>query len=274
MTSRLGDCQLTDLRATLTDRDRAILETLRKLRCVRTNQIQRLFFLDSSTPRACLTATMKALNRLKTYGLINHLPREVGGVRSGSKGIIWYLAEPGIRLLNLGSDVTARTRFVQPSPSYMRHTIAVSECYVQITEICRTGRAMRLKRIELEPECWRGYTMNGKNQSLRPDLYAETASGRFEDSWFIEMDLATESVHDIIEKCNRYYFYYGTQKEQHATGVFPVVLWIVPSDARKEAITDALKRTFHSRHNPIHLIITPNQLWSVLTDGARQEDLI
>ena len=132
---------------------------------------------------------------------------------------------------------------------------------------------MILKRLEVEPGCWRSYNKNEQIVSLRPDLYAETVSGEYEDHWFIEMDLDTESVPAVLDKCRRYHEYYLTNKEQHAVGVFPYVLWIVPTVERKEKIISAIKNTFGNRRAHIFLIITPDQLYSALKDGVTEDRL-
>ena len=271
---RLTNQQLGAIELQLSATDRRILETLRLLRYTKSNQVQRLFFVRSITPRAKLVAASRALTRLMSFGLVDHLPDHFKGWGKGTTGLIWYLTEAGGRLLDLGKlNEGKRTRHLEPSSAFVRHTLAVSECYVQITEICRMQPDMKINRLDVEPVCWRSYQKDGKAQSLRPDLYAETASGRFADHWFIEMDLDTESPNDIVEKCRRYQYYYQTRKEQDTRGVFPIVLWIVPTEERKQKLFDAIRFNFGTRYPHMHLIITPNQLWTVITEGARKEDL-
>ena len=59
-------------------------------------------------------------------------------------------------------------------------------------------------------------------------------SGQYEDRWFIEVDLDTESPNKIIDKCERYHKYYRSGLEQQESGVFPLTVWIVPSAERKK----------------------------------------
>ena len=271
----LTDLRLGEIELTLIARDRQILETLRTFRYMRTNQLRRLFFFSNhSTQRAALTATTKNLNRLKAAGLINNLEKRIGGVRTGSLGLVWYITEGGVRLLELGKGKERkRINAPDPSPIFLRHTLAVTECAVQITEICRMAQGLTLKTLHVEPETWRAYQKDGKAQSLRPDLYVEIINGKYEDRWFIEMDLDTESVQEIVEKCCRYQHYCQTGKEQQANGVFPLVLWIVPTEERREKIVEAIRLQFGNRFPHLHLIITPDALWNTLTEGAKQEDL-
>lgn len=271
----LTDLRLGEIELTLIPRDRQILNTLRQLRFLRTDQIRRLFFYEHhSTTRAALTATTKTLNRLMTLGLINHLDKRIGGVRTGSYGLVWFITEGGVRLLDLGKDRDQkRINNPDPAPIFLRHTLAVAECYLQIVQICREAKELTLKQLVTEPGCWRGYPKAGKPVSLRPDLYTEVVSGEYEDRWFIEMDLDTESVQSITEKCSRYQEYCQTNLEQKANGVFPLVLWIVPTEDRKQKMIDAIRQAFSSRYPNIHLVITPEELKTTMIQGAKKEDL-
>lgn len=274
MSGRISDKRLGEIEMTLSQQDREILETFRQLRYLKANQVERLFFHRSITVRAKLVTVSRRLNRLMEDGLLNHYSKKVSGARSGSNGYVWYLTEAGYRILNLGTGAESkRLRGHEPSSAFLRHTLAVSECYTQFTEICRMAQDMELKYIAVEPECWRSYHKDGKAQSLRPDLYAETISGQFEDRWFIEMDLDTESVNDIVTKCRRYQYYYQTRKEQESSGIFPIVLWIVPNQERKGKLIDAIRFNFGKRYPHINLVITPNELWNTLIEGAKKEDL-
>ena len=269
---RISNRMLGEIELRLSDRDRAILSSLQILRYIKTAQIQRLFFHDLNNDHTSFVMTTRVLKRLKKEGLIEHLERRVGGSKAGAGALIWHLTEAGSRLLKLGTDPTGRTRYLEPSPSLLCHTIAVTECYVQITEICRLSQNMSIKTLCVEPDCWRGYLSGRKKISLRPDLYAETISGNYEDHWFIEMDLGTESIPVVLDKCARYEEYYQTKLEQSADGIFPYVLWIVPTEDRKEKIAAALRKD--RRHKlKLDLVITPAQLYSVITEGVKKDDL-
>jgi hypothetical protein len=68
------------------------------------------------------------------------------------------------------------------------------------------------------------------------------ASEKYTDSFFVEMDLATESTTRITEKARAYRLYWQSGREQATEAVFPTVLFIVPSTGRKVQLTDALSR--------------------------------
>ena len=61
-----------------------------------------------------------------------------------------------------------------------------------------------------------------------------TATSQTELVWFIEIDLGTESGGAIGRKCRTYHDYWTTGTQQHRTQVFPKVLWITPSERRRE----------------------------------------
>lgn len=267
--------RLEAIRADLTERDIRLLTFLRNLRYMKTDQIRRIFFPEGEkTLHACKVAAFKTLNRLQALGLITHLEKRIGGVRAGSQGMIWHITEAGARLLYLGTEKqNTRKRLLEPVPSFLRHTIAVTETFTQIVEICRDDPVMKLSRIEVEPDCWRSYQKNGKSISLRPDLYAKTVTGDYFDHLFIEMDLDTEAPTAIVEKCRRYLEYYQTGKEQKVCGAFPLVLWIAPNPDRKDRMADAMKTSFRNRFPRIFFVIVPEELEAVLRDGVEKEKL-
>lgn len=80
---RVSNKQLGEIEMTLNERDRHVLETLRLLRYCKTNQLQRLYFYTASTPRAALTAAMKALNRMKVLGWSITLNGELAAQAAG-----------------------------------------------------------------------------------------------------------------------------------------------------------------------------------------------
>jgi hypothetical protein len=98
---------------------------------------------------------------------------------------------------------------------------------------------------QTEPACWRPYLgPHGALETLKPDFYAVTASGEFEDSWFIEVDRGTESLPTLLGKCRQYQRYWQTGREQAERGVFPAVLWVVPDDARARVLVRGIRQAY------------------------------
>ena len=275
MNTRISKVRIGEIDLALSANDRETLQALKRLKFLKTDQLRRMFFSNGHTTiQASKTSTLKRLRRLKKLGLINHLDRRYNLGNYGSQAYMWYLTEAGSRLLDLGTDIDSkRKRVSESSPTFIRHTIAVAECYLQFIEICRAEANLSIRCLDTEPDCWRAYRKNGQDISLRPDLYTETLCGEYRDRWFVEIDLDTESIPIVIRKCSRYLQYYTTNLEQTATGKFPVVMWIVPSSRRKENIITAIKETFKDRYVHMFLVITPEELHNVLLDGVKKEDL-
>ena len=266
--ARLSQARLEELSNIVSLKDKEVLKAISDCHYLMTRQIQRLLFFNSSTPSACMTAATRALKKLKSYGLIDTFKRRIGGVRAGSASFVWHLTEGGIRFLNLqNEDNTSRKRFLEPSYAFMQHTLSVAECYIRIVELCRDNNSLSLKTVEFEPDCWRRYIYSNLNSSLNPDLFIATRYGEYEDRWFIEIDLSTESVQAILAKCERYHQYYRTSAEQKANGVYPVTLWIVPDLKRKNKLESKIK---HEYANKVKLfrVITMDELDGIIVNGC------
>ena len=133
---RIGRNQLEKYSEELTQRDREILASLKKCKFLLTGQIQRLHITNASTQKAARRAAARELRKLKDYGLVNTLERRIGGTRAGSGSLIWHLTEAGERFLAMeNSEQYTRRRYLEPSRMFLRHSLAVSECYVQLVEI-------------------------------------------------------------------------------------------------------------------------------------------
>lgn len=267
MPERASKRRLEEVMRALSDRDMCVLNSIRDYRYLTTDQIRRLHFTESTSTTAALRATSRNLNKLKAMELIASLDRRVGGVSSGSGSFVWRLEPAGEHLLNLTNDsIRPRRKQFNPSTYFLAHTVAVSECYVRITEVC-TGGKVKLIEIQNEPGNWRPYNSGGKIVSLKPDLFAVTVSGVYEDRWYIEIDLASESPIRIIEKCRRYHQYYQSGFEQKQCGVFPLVVWIVPDTARKDTIRQHIQSEFSKLPN-IFAVITPDEFEALIRQGA------
>lgn len=265
---RLSRQQLEEAATRLSGRDREILTAAQRYRYLLTGQIQRLYFTGSTTPTAAHRAATRALRRLKELGLLDHLARRIGGVRAGSGGLVWHLTHAGERLLYLENHtLTPTKRFSEPSPYFLAHTLAVADIAVQLTELCRRQHTLKLTTLQPEPDCWRTFSEYGALQSLKPDLFAITVSGQYEDRWFIEVDLDTESSNKIIDKCERYHKYYRSGLEQRESGVFPLTVWIVPSMERKEKLITHIRKAFDKQPR-LFAVITADELEPLVRQGG------
>ncbi len=270
---RLSRQQLEEISASLGERDREIIRAIQRYRYLLTGQIQRLYFTDAATPAAALRAASRALKKLWEMGLIDHLARRIGGVRAGSGGLVWYLTHAGERLLRLREQSASPMRpYTEPSPYFLAHSLAVADIAVQLTELCREQPRTNLATLQPEPECWRSYSEYGTIMALKPDLFAVTVSGQYEDRWFIEVDLDTESPAKIIGKCEKYHKYYRSGLEQEETGVFPLTAWIVPTLERKEKLITRIREAF-DKQPKLFTVITVDELTHLIQYGGDKQML-
>jgi hypothetical protein len=126
-----------------------------------------------------------------------------------------------------------------------------------------------LLKADVEPDCWKPYVGDsGSVTYLKPDLYIVTTADDYEDHWFFEIDLATESPSRIVLKCAQYYRYYQSGTEQRNSGVFPLVVWIVLDKKREESLQCHIADEFGTRQRDIFLVITPDKLETLICKGA------
>jgi len=194
--------------------------------------------------------------------------RRVGGLQAGSAASIWMLTTTGQRLRSLRTGLGAVGRNREPGEGFIRHYLAIADTHLALIEAQRAKR-LELLTVEIEPAAWRSYTgPTGTPVTLKPDLYAVTASGEFEDHWFIEVDRATESIPTLIKQCRQYEAYRHNGTEQAHSGLFPLVLWVVPDELRAAKLHQALTL---ARDLDITLfrITTPDRLITTITGGEQ-----
>lgn len=265
--------QLLAIEKQLSARDHSVLETIQKYRFLTSDQIARMFFSDCANKISQGRQQQLLMKRLREHGLADALERQVGGYGGGSAVSVWYLTETGHRLLTLNSaDPYHRKRFLEPSAATMNHTLAIAECAIQIMNSCRYSADLDLEAIDTEPSCWRRFKDGDRVNYLKPDLFAITNYDNYEDRWFIEMDLGTESATQIIEKCNIYLRYFYTGIEQKETGMFPLVVWIVKDAGRKESLKQYIQASLKAQPK-MFLVITPDELEKMLRQFIDSKEL-
>jgi hypothetical protein len=272
---RISKRELREIATRLNSKDQAILSVIQTCRYITSRQLMRLFFVPVAhfNRSASMRNANRHLYRLKEWGLIAHLERRIGGVRAGSGANIWYLTEAGYSVLRLyevnNSDSTIRRkRHHEPTLHFAKHHLAVSEVYVRLHELTGKRQAIDLTAIALEPVCWREFPnlIGAKPAILKPDLYAVTAvkdnasSEEYEDYWFIEVDLDTEAPATVIRKCEQYIRYLQSGIEEREYGVFPRVVWIVPTDKRKSSLEQHIENNFMGVERELFVVITLDAL--------------
>lgn len=270
MRPTLGRRQLAEVASRLNERDWAILSDLARYRLLSGQQLRRLHFTGHASKPAAARAATGALHRLSTLHLIRTLSRRIGGQRGGSDSYLWHLAPAGARLL-ASRNTTARPRpglTSEPGSRYIRHTLAIAETAVRLHEHAATDR-LEILALETEPRCWRDYLdPAGARRLLKPDLFTITAAhgSEFEQLWFIEIDLATESAATIAAKIGIYDRYQASGRAAHHHGVMPRIAWITPDQARADTITD-IART--STSPGVHQAMTLDGFLATVTETIR-----
>ena len=230
--------RLRELDARLSQRDRAILVRVSELRFVTGAQLARLHF-DGIPPRT----VREALRRLVRLGLLERLPRVVGGVRAGSSGYVYRLGPSGQRLaVSRGWQLAGgKWRAYTPGTLFVAHALQVTELHTLLVEANRAGR-IELLELAAEPACHRHFGGLGSQRVLKPDSFLRFGLGDYEWSWFIEVDRGTEGSRALTTKLRQYVEYQASGTEQADHDVFPKVLWTAPDEARVGAIRSGVEQ--------------------------------
>ena len=228
--------RLHQLANTIGDRDQAMLEVVGRLRLVTGGQLGRLFFASSPSAASGARACRKQLQRLCDLGLIESLPRAVGGVRGGSAGTVWRATSEGRRLTAWlgGEELPGRRSRYLAGAAHQAHTLGLSELYVALREGDQAGR-LELLEYQAEPACWRSFMSGfvGLGQP-EPDAFVRLGVGDWEHLAFVELDRGTEGSSALQRKAEAYQAYWRGGHEQQRAGIFPRVVWIAAT-ARRQA---------------------------------------
>jgi hypothetical protein len=256
--------RLAEIEAQLSTRDRQALELVGRFRVMSGAQLQALLWADIA-PSAKARVARRGLARLTRLDVLQPLERRVGGERAGSASTTYAVGRAGQYLAHAGSSKRRVRAAYTPGARYLAHTLAVAGLYVDLA----TQHRVELFRFDPEPDCWRTYmTGFGARQVLKPDAQLVLATKTREFAWFIEMDMATEALTTVAAKASRYHDYFRTGIEQTNRGLFPRILWIVPSPARAEAVRETLTTLPHDAH-PLFVVATADEALAVLTAEGR-----
>ena len=203
-----------------------------------TTQLARLTAPEYASSASALRQTQRHLASLAQQRLLMSLERRVGGWQGGSAVTVWAATTRGHRFVAAeGEEVARRQRPREVSTTFLDHLLAITEVRTSIEEAVRQ-EADTEAAVALEPECWRtALSPSGQPQVLRPDLAVTITSPAYEDRYLIEVDRATENPGRVIATCWRY------QEHQAQAGdgdVFPLVVWLVPTDRRRHRLERAI----------------------------------
>lgn len=243
-----------------------ILFFLAQHRFATTKQLARLSRHHYKSHTSARRQTNRQLNLLMRHKLVTRLERRIGGWRGGADSFVWTLTGTASRLLGSRSS---RFRSSLLSTEFLSHLLAITEAHVQILEaLTGTGWA---HHVQVEPHCWRTYMGSfGSPVTLRPDLHVHVTSPDYEDRYFIEIDRATENPARVVATCHRYQEYYTSGAEQDASGMFPLVVWLVPHDKRQRQLTRYIADDPRLQRN-LFTVITTDQITNLVRDGPPEE---
>lgn len=203
-----------------------------------TTQLARLTALEYASSASALRQTQRHLASLAQQRLLTSLERRVGGWQGGSAVTIWAATTRGHRLVAAeGEEVPRRQRPREVSTTFLDHLLAITEVCTSVEEAVRQ-EADTEAAVALEPDCWRtALSPSGQVQVLRPDLAVTITSPAYEDRYLVEVDRATENPGRVIATCWRYQEH---QAQASDGDVFPLVVWLVPTDRRRHRLERAI----------------------------------
>ena len=159
------------------------------------------------------------------------------------------------------------------STSFLAHLLAITETRTIIDETVRP-LPNTTAHIQAEPDCWRHYLgTGGQTVTVRPDLYVVVAGPDYQDHYFVEVDRDTENPARVIAACHRYQAYYATGTEQRNSGVFPITLWVVPHDRRREQLWRYIKHQ-EDLDSRLFAVITAQQIAETITGGPPSNEYV
>src|SRR5438105_7465196 len=135
MSAYLGRRGLAQLRERLSERDLDVIRSVADHRFLTARQVEALHFAGHATQLAGARVCRRVLARLTDERLLARLQRRVGGVRAGSASFVYALGPVGGRLIE-----GQRRRLIEPSTTFLTHTLAVAQAHVEIAEAARQGQ--------------------------------------------------------------------------------------------------------------------------------------
>lgn len=248
----------------LSDRDLQIIDTLSTVNIASGRQLQTLHF---GLGRSAARMARRQLESLVGLGVLTRIERRPQGVRGGSLGYVYALDV-------LGQVITGvprrRRRPRLPGMEFMAHGLAVTDCFITLKQL-EAATKIELLAFETEPNCWRDFTgPGGYVRVLKPDAYVVTASAEWEDRWLLEVDRATESRARLRTKLLAHTAYYQSGREQAESGIFPLILWVVPDAARCDVLIQVIA-LLPAEHHRLFKVCTDDQFADVITAGAASE---
>lgn len=259
---RVGPSHTEWVAVRLTNRDWQIVASVNLVRLLTGTQIERLFFYDLAPGRSRVASRSRALQRLVAWRVLVPLPRRIGGAGRGSTGLAFALDSTGQRLVRerlMAADQLPRVRRPGvPTERTVRHILAVSETYVALTEGSRL-HGFTLATFQAEPASW---WPNGLGGYVKSDAYTLLTRDEVLDHWWLELDLATESLPTLKRQLAAYVDFWD--RGQLGPGkIVPRVAIATTTPERRQAIS-RLVGSFASVPSEFFLVVQIHELAGAL----------
>lgn len=229
------------VRMKMNERDQAIMREVNRVRVASGDQLERLCFANVKAGHSRTATRSRTLGRLVRWRVLVPVGRRVGGGQRGSTIQVYALDSVGQRLLaadQLAAGEAVRVRRPgAPGERSLRHLLAVSGLYADLVE---QARMLGLERpvFAAEPAA---HWPNGQGGRLKPDCYAVLARPGARDHWWVEVDLATESLPTVRAKLQAY-LDFQRRGERGPENVTPWVLVATSTERRRDAIRAMVRR--------------------------------
>lgn len=252
---RLSAAGVARLGEQLSERDWAVLRDVGHCRLMTGRQLQLLHVGNDET---AARAARRLLARLSRHGLLARLDRRIGGLRAGSAGYVYGLGAVGFRLLYPDRP---RRRLHEVRDGFLSHTLAIADLYVGLRQAEQRG-AIELLTVETEPRCWQRLD---DGDWLKPDLHVVIGRGDEALHSFVELDQGQEHAPALLRKLRQYEAAYRSGAADEA-GIFPRVVWLVPSDRRARLLRQLCQRP--GLTTELHAVALQSDGLAVLSGGA------
>jgi hypothetical protein len=126
-----------------------------------------------------------------------------------------------------------------PGERTIRHMTGVSELYAGLVTLGR-AEGFVVANFTTEPACWWPWP-NSRGGYVKPDAYVLVTSGAVRDHWWVEVDMATESLPTIHKKL-LVYLDFLRRGQLGPGGVMPRVLVSTITEQRQDAIGQLVRR--------------------------------
>jgi hypothetical protein len=251
------------LQESLGPREWAVIRDVARLRLVSGQQLERLHFselADASRP----VVRRRVLGRLVKAQVLATMERRVGGLRAGSAGLVYSLDTAGQRIVEVGGRIR-RPR--TPGRLFANHVLAVSELYVVLVERARNDERAQLERFEAEPACW---WPDGHGGLLKPDTHVVLSAHGHRDHWWVEVDLATETLPALRRKLEAYIDFWR-HGQLGPYNVMPRILVTVP-DTKRFSDVVRLIRQLPTESEKLFVVADANDAAVVLMRCLNESD--